>query len=105
MARKPDAQEPLLTAVARTLGHAAGTLVNMAQKRTTEQINPESRSPSQPESVEPEPVNQTKSPASVRQNRSTKLGQAATPKKRTTKSRKAPDGNTIATKRGSTKKR
>jgi hypothetical protein len=104
MTRKPDAQEPLLTAVARTLGHAAGTLVNMAQKRTSEQTSPGSRSPSQPESIEPDPVNQTKSPASARQNRPTKQGQA-TPKKQTTKPRKASARNTIATKRGSSKKR
>ena len=51
MARELDAQEPLLTAVARKLGQAAGTLVNMTQRLTTEPALPESQSASTPNAI------------------------------------------------------
>jgi cytoskeletal protein RodZ len=99
MARKLKAQEPLLIAAARTLGKAAGTLVNMTQILTTEPTPPESHSASKPESIKPESPKK-KSLATTRQNSPTKQRHAR-PKKRSAKSRNASARNTIATKRGS----
>lgn len=106
MARKLNSQEPLLIAAARTLGKAAGTLVNMTQILTTEPTTPESHSPSKPESIKSGSANKNeeKSPATVRQTQSTKQRHSS-PKKRTAKSRKASARNTIARKRGSSRKR
>jgi hypothetical protein len=101
MTRKATAQEPLLIAAARTLGKAAGTLVNMTQKLTSEPTLA-SHSASEPESIPPRSPNK-KSSASVR-NRSKKQ-RRATPKKQTAKSRKASAHNTIAKKRRSRRKR
>ena len=109
MARKLNAQETLLIAAARTLGKAAGTLVNMTQILTTEPTPPQSHSAAKPESIKPESPNKNESPnkkkssATVRQNQTTKQGHAI-PKKRTAKSRKGSPRNTIATKRGSSRK-
>ena len=103
MARKLEAQEPLLIAAARKLGQAAGTLVNMTQMLTTEQKTPESRSSSKPGSIEPAPANTRKSRATVRRNRPKKQGHAS-PKKRTVKSRKPSARNPMATKRGRNRK-
>lgn len=102
MTRKLNAHEPLLIAAARTLGKAAGTLVNMTQILTTEPTPPESHSPSKPESIKQEGSNK-KSSATLRQDLPKKQSHAI-PKKRTAKSRKASARNPIATKRGSGKK-
>jgi hypothetical protein len=53
MTRKRDAQEPLLNAVARKLGQAAGTLANMTHMLTTDQTTKKSHSPSKSQSVNP----------------------------------------------------
>lgn len=103
MDRKLNAQEPLLIAAARTLGKAAGTLMNMTQILTTEPTPPQSHSAAKPESIKPESHNKKKSSATARQNQATKQRRAI-PKKRTAKSRKASARNTIATKRGSSRK-
>jgi hypothetical protein len=104
MARKLDAEEPLLTAVARKLGRAAGTLVNMTQMLSAEQTTPESNSMSERESSKSEPPNKKKISATVGQNRSKKQ-RNANPKKRTAKAHKASARNTITSKRGSNRKR
>src|SRR5579864_1092129 len=101
MTRKANAEEPLLIAAARTLGKAAGTLVNMTQMLTSEPTA--SHSASEPESITPRSPNR-KSSASVLRNRSKKQ-RRATPKKQTAKSRKASAHNTIAKKQRSRRKR
>jgi hypothetical protein len=103
MARKANAQEPLLIAAARTLGKAAGTLVNMTQILTTEPTPSDSPSTSEPKSIKPQSPNK-KSSASVPKNRP-KKPRRATPKKQTAKSRKTSVPSTIASKRGSSRKR
>ena len=100
MTPKPDSREPLLNAVARKLGRAAGTLANMTHSLTAEPAMSESHSrfktesasssasspksvdsksansrPANPKSSDSGSVNprnsQQKSAASARQNRST----------------------------------
>jgi histidine ammonia-lyase len=86
MTRKLDTPEPLLTAVARKLGQAAGTLANMTHRLTAEPITTESRSPSKPESVDPTPSRPSseehESSAGGSRNRKTSQ-RHATPQKRT----------------------
>jgi hypothetical protein len=102
MARKPNAQEPLLIAAARTLGKTAGTLVNMTQMLTTEPTPSESRSTSEPESLKPQSPNK-KNSASVHKKRPKKQRRASA-KKQPAKPRKTSARNTIASKRGSSRK-
>jgi len=102
MARKLDAQEPLLTAVARKLGQAAGTLVNVTQRLTTDPTPAESQPASTANAIQPQ-RSKKKSPA-IRQNQTAKKRRAI-PKKRTAKSRKPSARNRIASKRGSARKR
>ena len=100
MARKLDMQEPLLTAVARKLGQAAGTLVNMSQMLTAEPT-PESHVASTPKSTKP---GKAKSSVKIRQNQSPKKRRTARAK-RTAKSRNLSASNRSASKRGSARKR
>jgi hypothetical protein len=53
MTPKPDSQEPLLNAVARKLGRAAGTLANMTHSLTAEPGTRESHSRFKTESASP----------------------------------------------------
>jgi hypothetical protein len=114
MTRKLDAQEPLLSAVARKLGQAAGTLANMAHLLTTEQTVRASHSPSKPESEDTESgtadsakssVKEEKSPATVGQKRKTKQSHAKPQKgTRSVSTRTASQRNTAAgTKRATNK--
>lgn len=116
MTPKPDSQEPLLNAVARKLGRAAGTLANMTHSLTAEPAMRESHSrfktefaspnrdselvnsrPANPKSSDSGSANprnsQQKSSASARQNRSTSQ-RHATQRKRSagagTASRRSP---------------
>ena len=118
MTRKADSQEPLLNAVARRLGQAAGTLANMTHRLTTEPATGESHSPSRPESVNsraantgsansglanPELTNNEKSTGNARPDRKTKQGHA-TRKKQAAKAGTASRRNTIRTKSSSRRK-
>jgi hypothetical protein len=108
MTRKLDSQEPLLNAVARKLGRAAGTLANMTHILTTEPATRELRSPSKPESVSsgsagPKPENQEEGSASPLQNRTKKHGPAPQ-NKRAARSGTASRKNSIGTKSSSRRK-
>jgi hypothetical protein len=101
MTRKLDAPEPLLSAVARKLGQAAGTLANMSHLLMTDQTTRESHSPSKPKSVKKE-----KRAATVRQNRTTKQRHTKAAKRtRTARSRTASRRSTTGTKRAASRKR
>ena len=101
MTRKLDAPEPLLSAVARKLGQAAGTLANMGHLLMTDQATRESHSPSKPKSVMNE-----KRAATVRQKRTTKQRHTKAAKRtRTAKSRTASRRSTTGTKRAPSRKR
>ena len=95
MTRKVDAQEPLLSAVARQLGRAAGTLAGITHKLVMNAATTDSGTASKKEPAKR---------ASIRKsgNRSTQHGQAK-PKKRSGMRRGA--SRAKASTRGSTKKR
>jgi len=101
MARKHAAPEPLLIAAARTLGKAAGTLVNMTQMFTPEPT-PALHSASEPESIK-EASHDKQSAATTRKSQP-KQKRIALAKKGTAKSRNA-TARTITSKRRSSRKR
>lgn len=101
MTRKLVAPEPLLSAVARKLGQAAGSLANITHILTTDQPTEASRSRSNRDSIK-----RRKSPAKVGQDRTTKQRHASLRKRtRTAKPRTASRRTTTGTQRGSSKKR
>jgi len=105
MTRKRDAQEPLLNAVARKLGQAAGTLANMTHMLTTDQTTKKSHSPSKSQSVNPGSADKENSPVTAGQNRTTKQRPAKPQKRtRTSKSRTGSRRSTTGSKRASRKK-
>jgi len=109
MTRKLDTPEPLLTAVARKLGLAAGTLANMTHRLTAEPATTESRSPSKPESLNPIPSQPSseehKSSASGSRKRKTRQ-RRATPQKRTLAAgTRASQHNTAGKKKVSSRKK
>lgn len=93
MRRKVEVQETLLSAVARKLGRAAGTLANMTQRLTDGATNAGSKE----ESAEPSPVRK-------RRNRTAKK-HTAKPAQRTAKTRTALRRKTTASRRGARRKR
>ena len=105
MTRKLDGQEPLLTAVARKVGQAAGTLANMAHKLTADQAPSPSQAPPKSRTDSPESANKKTNAATLPQDRTTNQ-RHATPKKRTrpAKAQTASRGNTTGTKRNSRRK-
>lgn len=84
MVRKSDA-EPLLSAVARKLGHAAGTLANLTHMRIVDKNSPESDSPLKFESAKPSGKKQKRSAkvrhAQARRPKPTPQTRAASPRK------------------------
>lgn len=101
MARKQTASEPLLIVAARTLGKAAGTLVNMTQMLTPEPT-PASHSVSDAETSK-ETSNDKQGAATAGRN-PPKQKRGDTAKKSTGKSRKA-TARTVTSKRRSSRKR
>lgn len=79
MTRKVDPQEPLLNAVARKLGRAAGTLANMTHKLGTNSETTNSRMPSKKKTAKRASIQKSRT-------RSTKHRKSA-PKKRGTTQR------------------
>ena len=93
MPRKVKVQDTLLSAVARKLGRAAGTLVNATQRLAHEA---ELRSESKEESAERLPVTEHR-------NQTAKKNKAKAAK-RTAKSRTAPRVKTTETRKGARRK-
>lgn len=114
MTRKSDSQEPLLNAVARRLGQAAGTVANLTHVLTSAPGSGRSHPPSNRESVrsssrQPESANSGSVPAeansaSLRRSRTAKQRKAS-PKKQARRPGTAPRKSTVATKRISRRKR
>jgi hypothetical protein len=104
MTRKP---EPLLNAVARKIGQAAGTLANVTHILTSdprefrEASKSGSHHPTNPEPIHPAPSERASAPAEAAPTKQHK----SNPKKRTARSGTAARKTTTAAKQGSRRKR
>ena len=100
MARKLDEQEPLLTAVARKLGEAAGTLANMlsAEQATTETNQQENQDSTDKKTASPTGRNR-----SAKQSRSRAKKSNSRPQKASSSAQKAAGANRASLTRGTPK--
>ena len=105
MTRTSDAQEPLLTAVARKLGQAAGTLANMTHMLTTDKVTTPSQLASKPESSSPRSADKETNSSTARASRK-KTRRSIGAKKRTRAAkRRTASGKNPSTTKGSSRRK